>query len=154
MLYYLTITHNRKTAFSMNNLYFFTITLKPVMYHHDVDKQHDETINEILLNLTMLCNKSCDYTIVCELTKAFNIHYHGIIDLTNSTKRKFINIFRNSSKTGFVNISLINDLSKTVEYIAKSIPQTHIDVGRRPIIKDDLNLLKHIDNYLTYSLNF
>jgi len=116
--------------------YFFTITLKPTMYKVDIDKQFDETCNELYVALVYLSDK---VTLVAELTtQGFNVHYHGIIQLQN-TKRQFINYFRNDKKFGFVSCTPTINMEKIIPYISKDLQHTMEELQRRPIIKDDYN---------------
>lgn len=113
--------------------YFFTVTLQPRMYKEDIDKQFDKTKNELLVLLKILSDK---ITLVTELTKAFNVHYHGIIQL-NGSKRKFVNMFRGDKQFGFVNLSPIKSEQKVFEYISKDVRFTYDELERRPILRDD-----------------
>lgn len=115
--------------------YFFTITLKPVMYKMDIDKQFDETCNELYVALVYLSDK---VTLITELTKNFNIHYHGVIKLPG-TKRQFINYFRNDKKFGFINCTPVVNMEKIIPYINKDLKNTYDELNRRVIIKDDYN---------------
>lgn len=114
------------------NTFYFTITLRPVMYKFDIDKQYDETANELKVFLKSISEK---ITIVAELTKSYNVHYHGIM-YTSTTKRQFINAFRNDKKFGFVQCTPLANWDKCVEYISKDISHTTNELGRRAILID------------------
>lgn len=129
--------------------YFFTVTLLPIMYKKDIDKQYDETANELYVSLKLLSEK---ITLVAELSKSFNVHYHGIIRLDGS-KRKFVNMFRGDKKFGFVNLSPIKSESKVYAYISKDIKISTEELGRRAIIRDDYNVFSNRDRML-YACSF
>lgn len=106
------------------------------MYRYDIDIQFDDTANELYVSLRQLSNK---ISLVAELSKNYNVHYHGIISLKGS-KRKFINYFRNDKKFGFVNASPIKNEENVFSYIQKDVVNTYQELDRRPIIKDDYNI--------------
>jgi len=56
--------------------YALTITLKPMMYVHVAQKQYESLVPEIL-NIF----RECKLILVPELTKQFNVHFHGIINV-------------------------------------------------------------------------
>lgn len=65
----------------------FTVSLKPDMYRYDIASQYrhgKSVINNVLYN-TSGC---LDYRFYPELTKAMNIHFHGVVKFT--TKNKMI----------------------------------------------------------------
>lgn len=129
--------------------YFFTVTLLPIMYKKDIDKQYDDTANELYVSLKILSEK---ITLVAELSRNFNVHYHGIIRLDGS-KRKFVNMFRGDKKFGFVNLSLIKSAEKVYAYISKDIKISTEELGRRVIIHDDYNVFSTRDRML-YGCSF
>lgn len=121
--------------------YSFTVTLKPAMYKMDIDAQYDATCNELHLALRQISTK---FTMLAELTKNMNIHYHGVIRMGKS-KRNFVNLFRNHKKFGFINIRVItNGLEGWSAYLKKDLENTYFETNRRPII---------IDNYEIFTLD-
>lgn len=118
------------------NTFFFTVTLKPIMYKVDIDKQYDETANELEVYLKSISEK---LTIVAEITKSFNVHYHGIMK-GNTTKRQFINAFRNDKKFGFVQCTMLVHWEKCCQYISKEVAHTTQEIGRRAILRDDFDI--------------
>lgn len=131
--------------------YFFTVTLLPIMYKKDIDKQYDETANELYVSLKLLSEK---ITLVAELTRQFNVHYHGIIKLEGS-KRKFVNMFRGDKKFGYVSLAPIKEgtSSKVYAYISKDIKISTEELGRRAILRDDYNVFSNRDRML-YACSF
>lgn len=131
------------------NTFYFTVTLKPIMYKMDVDRQYDETANELTVYLKSISEK---LTIVAELTKSMNIHFHGIME-TVHTKRQFINAFRNDKKFGFVQCTVMNNYEKCCEYIGKDIKETTEVVGRRAILIDNFSVFE-TGTHMLYARSF
>lgn len=121
--------------------YAFTVTLLPKIYTHPAEKQYDLTYIEIM---RILEGQSQAYTLIAELTKGANIHYHGIIKYldfkakTNLTKQ-FIDAFRNSKLFGHINIKQVTDLKGWVDYLQKDIDSTRESINRPPILNDYFN---------------
>lgn len=113
-----------------------TITLLPKLYKYDIDRQYDETANELQLMLRQISN---NFTLVCELTNNMNIHYHGIIELCSS-KRKLVNIFRGHNKFGYISSRELFNQESWITYIKKDIKNTYEELGRRSILKDDYKI--------------
>lgn len=118
--------------------YSFTITLKPRCYVEPAEAQFDLTYAILYQMLTSIGTK---ITLVAEATQNLNVHYHGTIcfkEYKNVNHRKcFIDAFRKTKHFGFVSIKQITDEPGWVEYISKSLKESRMDLGRRPIIKDD-----------------
>lgn len=142
--------------------YSFTVTLKPIMYKKVATDQYDATSQEVLTKLLGLSYMSpdgkFDLTLVSELTKNYNIHYHGIIKmpLRNSKihcMKRFTDEFRNSKQLGFVNIKQIDDEPGWIDYISKDLHSTKIHVGRPPVIFDGLESIKDEEFAFTLHLH-
>lgn len=121
--------------------YSLTVTLKPLQYKEFAEKQYDNTCMYLINKLTML---NCQYTLVAEMTKACNIHYHGTIEFLkchkNQHHRKYlIDHFRNDKMIGYVCMKQITDEPGWIEYIKKDIVGTTEVLNRRPILKDDFD---------------
>lgn len=118
--------------------YSFTITLRPKCFTHEPEIQYDDTNFHVRARLASI---SPHFTIVAEVTKAWNIHYHGIIKFVLKDKvdcaKRFHARFRNDNLVGFVNIKQITDYNGWCEYIVKDLQKTTESIGRRPIIRDD-----------------
>lgn len=116
--------------------YAFTVTLRPIMFKTVAEVQFDNSYNDVC---DILDKYKIKYTLVAELTKSFNIHYHGVcsfpINLSNNVMKWFHDKFRNLKKLGFVNIKVMEDRG-WIEYIFKNLKETKEGINRRPIIKD------------------
>lgn len=134
--------------------YAFTITLRPKMFIHEPEKQYDETYTRIEHLLRSLC--IC-FTLVAEMTKSYNIHYHGICNFLLTYKKdcmkEFHKCFRNDMQVGFVNIRQITNMSNWTEYLMKDLAKTTNSLNRRPIIKDDFNVFS-TDDYANFGLEW
>lgn len=132
--------------------YSFTITLQPKMYKYDASNQYDLTMYDVA---EYLGNLNCEFTLVSELTKSYNIHYHGTIifkTIKGNLKKKFVDHFRAHKTIGFVCIKDITDEPGWIEYISKGLADTKKDVGRPPIIIDQLeyfNFAQRLDYSIT-----
>lgn len=122
--------------------YAFTVTLKPNMYRHAAEKQYEDTYKSLFKNLEMLGK----VTIVAEITKNYNIHYHGIIRFAmcftkhTNLMKAFVDSFRTTKSYGFVNIKQIIDEPGWIDYISKSLPDTMESIKWRPIVIDQLDI--------------
>lgn len=130
--------------------YAFTVTLKPRAFVEPGDVQYDKASYGLYKHLKALCRA---LTLVAELTKNCNIHYHGIITFTNASiknVKRFHDSFRGNSIFGYVNIVQITDLNGWVDYLKKSIHDTCCVIERPPILCDEFNVLSdfHIDEPL------
>lgn len=123
--------------------YAFTLTLKPVMYKYTSEEQYDKTY---LLAFKHVRSRCVDLTMVAEHTKAFNIHYHGMLKFPWQAgcdpRKKFVDSFRNHPFIGFVNIKQIEDEPGWIDYIKKDLKQTRDMLNRPPIIADDFTVLQ------------
>lgn len=136
--------------------YAFTITLKPVSFKLEPEQQYDKTYLHVRSQLISLGFK---VTLVAELTKNMNVHYHGVInfklgdDCKIKVIKEFHKQFRNDLIIGFVNIRQIDDDQKWNEYIKKSLHDTNKAIGRRPIISDDFKIFSDFQ-HATYALQW
>lgn len=123
--------------------YALTITLKPIMFKSkDATDQFDATYKSLLLFLYQVCNQ---ITLVAELTKNSNIHYHSIITFKRAHdiayQRKLLNdMFRKSKEIGYLCLKQIEDEPGWIEYISKELKSTTYCCLIRPIVKDDFNI--------------
>lgn len=130
--------------------YFFTVTLRPIMYKHTADEQFDKAHGELMIMLRLLSEK---FTLVTELTKSLNVHWHGIIQLGDK-KSPFVNMFRGDNKFGFVQLAPItHSKEKVYEYLRKDLANTVKDLNRRPILSDDYGVFQ-IKDLLSYGTKF
>jgi len=98
--------------------YALTITLRPVMYMHVAQKQYDIIVPEILSIFT-----ECKLILVPELTKQYNVHFHGIINVPLCDGRdpqKWIHDkVRLHRKIGMICIKQITDYDIWLTYCMK-----------------------------------
>lgn len=105
--------------------YAFTITLQPKLHKHSIRHQLDCTAYSILPLFP-----HCLITIVVELTKQYNVHYHGIIQfykplLKGKTPLSYwYNKLRNHATIGFTCLKVIDDIENWKKYITKDIITT------------------------------
>lgn len=127
--------------------FFFTVTLRPNLYKDIAEEQYDLTAERLLNHIKEDYPCCVKTTIVAELTKNMNIHYHGIImfDLNEvrfkNLSKYFIDSFRDNKKFGFVNISQIEDEKKVLDYVSKSIQDTALSIGKKVILIDEFEYL-------------
>lgn len=137
--------------------YSFTVTLKPILFKGPASEQYDDTYVHVWNLLNSLASRDEDnvgpkLTLVSELTKNYNIHYHGIIQMplrkNSDCMKRFHDVFRNNRKLGFVNIKQIEDKPGWITYITKDLAQTRDQVNRPPIIYDYYNIVPNnvLDN--------
>lgn len=127
-------------------MWAITITLKPKMYKYTLAEQHKMARDEM-----MILRKYYDVTIIAEITKSFNIHYHGVAkirDMTLLTMRGTVpchitDMFRKSNVIGFVNVKPYSDRG-WIRYIVKDTSVTVKDLQEHPVICDDLDILRPI----------
>lgn len=118
--------------------YAGTITLRPKLYTKEPEVQYDETYDYVRRKLSSL---STHFTLIAEVTKSYNIHYHIVIkfDLEDRKKdcmKEFHKCFRNDNLVGFVNIRQIDDMVKWTDYLKKDLCHTVNATNRRPVIWD------------------
>ena len=121
--------------------YSFTVTLKPNLFKDSAEVQYDKTYLTLVKHLMSL---SKQFSVVAELTKNYNIHYHGIIRFVINHKnlmKRFVDSFRHNTCFGFVNIKQIVDEAGWVEYITKDIHSTRESISRPPVLMDYFNVL-------------
>jgi len=122
--------------------YAFTVTLKPQCFKKDARAQFEGTADAIE---EILCGLGYNVTCVAELTKNYNIHFHGIITFTKFSfyvnyQKLFVDKFRNNKVFGFVNIKQMEDESGWIEYISKDFQTTFKSIYKEPIIVDTLGI--------------
>lgn len=120
-----------------------TVTLCPKLNRMDITKQYDYSAYEVEQTL-----KRIDYvdslTLVAEITKNCNLHFHGIIKFNIEKHKHIIYKFKNDLKEynfliGFIDIKQITDFPGWKEYISKDLQTTKEVIGRRPVLIDDFN---------------
>lgn len=122
-------------------LYAFTVTLLPRIYKKEPEVQFYETSELLRDKLKIVSNNRL--TLVGEITKNYNIHYHGFIQfpiVARQDNMKFFHkLFRTDKVFGFVQIKQCTDDHGWQEYISKDIHRTsEVLPGIKPIICDSL----------------
>lgn len=123
-----------KPAYSVD--YTLTITLRPKCYIHEPERQYDDTYEYLKKKLTGLTQA---FTLIAELTKSYNIHYHAVIKFPITSKnvlKNFYKQFRNDPLIGFIKIEQMINEHKWREYISKDLSHTLDAINRRSIIYD------------------
>lgn len=130
----------------MTIFYALTITLKPKMYNHQAEEQYD-IAKPVIYNMNL-----GEATVICELTKAYNVHFHCLIEVNETAtfkgpKGKLISFeryvcdkFRNNPVIGFVYVKKCTDKSGWITYMLKDIEQTKQNIARQICVRDDFNL--------------
>lgn len=128
----------KKAVISYSNEYAVTITLKPSMYHMTAVMQRN-AIQGIINSITDI-----RISVICELTKSFNIHLHGTIKVPmggkKSPEHKINDIFRNIKDIGFVCVKPIDDYPHWQAYCLKQYKLTKMELNEHPVIRDDNEL--------------
>lgn len=120
--------------------YAFTVTLKPVMYRWSARVQYTKTHRQL-----MECVKNLgQVTLVAELTKNGNIHYHGVIQFNMRTGYKGLitQLFHDRMRTlcnvfGHHNITPITDEEGWISYLKKGQESFLTTVEMAPVITDE-----------------
>lgn len=106
--------------------YELTVSLKPMMYKFSAQEQFKMT-KELMLEIF----KKHQASVVCELTKEHNVHYHCIIDFKSIIdKDRFLNRFRGYKQFGRKSCDQVRFENSYKEYMAKSIEEL------RPLLGD------------------
>lgn len=97
-----------------------TITLKPLMYKKTFEEQ-DSILRPLILGMF----KNCKLTLVWELTKTYNIHYHGMIQvpmhLCNDPLKYIFDRLRSCSKIGKCEVNQVVNYDLWISYLNKDI---------------------------------
>jgi len=121
----------------------FTITLKPYMYQYPPEVQLARTSGDIK---RMFYN--CRMTMIAELTKQCNIHYHGILAFPIKVKNPtlyFFNRLRGLPKAlGKSECSQLIDEDKWVTYLNKDIKENIKQDVFYPTIIDDYGIINEV----------
>lgn len=117
--------------------YAFTLTLKPKLFTKIAEEQYDISYYHAYLSLLKLTSK---VTLVAELTKNANIHYHGVIQFPinkyRNINKMFKDTYRNDKLIGFVDIKVMVDEPGWKEYLNKDIEGFKQTMLRPPVIVD------------------
>lgn len=120
----------------MSQAYALTITLRPMLYKHVAYEQYRRSYVEVF---DLFKRHGCEITLVTELTKQYNVHYHGIVQVPMILCSK-----QPGAKTIF-------DMLRQLKYIGHTVvdPITDEEGWNRYICKDQTAL--HWAEYPIYS---
>lgn len=117
--------------------YEVTVTLKPTCYRLSASEQFRITSDQILQAF-----RGYKVSIVAELTAANNVHYHGMVEITNFIHRDALfNRLRQFHKTlGKSTCTQLVNEPVWIEYLRKSVSVTDKIINRWPWVKDDFQI--------------
>lgn len=121
--------------------YAVTITLKPTVRRYTAEQQYDR-FSEYVVKQIKEYFPGCLLTLCVELTKSYDIHFHGTINFKISEIPKqvrnypkwFSDKFRGDKIIGFTLLKVITEHDVWNEYIHKTNVQFTEDTNREPII--------------------
>lgn len=124
--------------------YAITLTLHPKVRKYDAETQYSMYAHEVVLYSLRKLFPQCKLLLVAELTKSFDLHFHGIFQFANPSRnanlmRRFRDALRNHPIIGFCCIKVIENDDVWQEYVYKDVANFKLDVGLNPVIVDDYN---------------
>jgi len=121
--------------------YALTITLKPCMYSRNCQEQYRIVTPHLE---KILDGFKC--SMIAELTKENNIHYHGMAFFKDHFERdRYINRFRvNSRMFGKKDQDAVANEPEWVTYINKDLGVTWELLGKSPIVRDDFKVFTNV----------
>lgn len=106
--------------------YAFTVTMMPRYYDFGVMTQYKYLVTAFNESLQNPCRNNKGITITyarCELTKACNIHMHGVVMIEAESyveaKVRWHKLFRRHRVVGFVNLTIMDDAEGWYDYVMK-----------------------------------
>lgn len=138
------------------NRFAVTLTLRPAHFRNKAEIQYDRTqvvVCDVLRGLGT-------FSLVAELTKASNVHYHALLECDGSqtvVAKRLNDAVRRHPDIGFCCTKLCTDQPGWVDYMSKGFAPDHKDfqdfetvMKRKSIICDDLEVFpskyrKHLD---------
>lgn len=126
---------NGEDSYTMT--YACTITLKPVVRRDSCEIQYDKYTSYVVKTIKDRY-PNCLLKLMCEMTKSYDLHFHGTISfmLKHKTSRiknylkHFSDSFRGDKIIGFVLLKHIDNDKVWDEYITKSINDFESTTGR------------------------
>lgn len=118
------------------------------MYKLNPEVQYDQTYLHVL---NLLKGLNSIYTVICELNKNYNLHYHGTIQFFSKSlnhRFDFKNKFRNDKYIGYVDIRQITDGPGWTSYLKKELQETRQLVNRPSVLYDGMYLLNILDEFM------
>lgn len=137
-------------------MFAFTVTLSPKTRKMNTVSQLYETSEQLQATLSNL--GATDITMVAELHKSNDIHYHGCFNWSypmDAVRLNYLfrNRFRDHKLFGFTMIKILSDVPGWVEYMRKGFADFKRVVQERPIRSDDFHLFT-TKEHLEYSIVF
>lgn len=119
---------------SFTQPYACTITLRPVVRRDDCETQYDKYTSYVVKQIKDRY-PSCLLKLMCEMTKSYDLHFHGTIIFKSNKRIKnyskhFCDTFRRDKIIGFVLLKVITDDKIWDEYITKSCVDFEQQTGR------------------------
>lgn len=123
-----------------------TLTLHPAVYYMTAQEQYD------YIKPKLGCFNDLHFSLVAELTKAGNIHLHGLVQLRyyNHSKQTIEQRIKDAMKRpydkkqrspfGFIQLKQLDDDLGWFDYIFKHTLLTNYELERSPIIIDDCDV--------------
>jgi len=131
------------TPIKWSQQYACTLTLHPKVRKYTAEEQYEMFAHQ-LVNVLQTKFPNIKLTLVCELTKTYDIHFHGIISFDLSSLRKnqnlarmFRDTFRGHPYIGFVLLKQITEDVVWNEYILKSTADFETDINKYPVLIDN-----------------
>lgn len=139
--------------------YALTITYLPKIRKYGTEEQYARYTHDTIKYIQSKFLGTV-MSVVCELTKSYDIHLHGIIQFNMMGLRRNINIcryfrdaFRNHPYIGYVLLKPIEDEVGWINYLQKHIEDFERDVGKQPILIDDYDLLLDYKHFCEIDVN-
>lgn len=132
----------------MTTRYAITITLRPKCYGVTIHDQY-------YLAKEAMSAFPGKLSLVTEITKSYNIHFHGYVELNKlpvkgSQKAAIYDYFRKSKVIGFIRVEELFDETKWLTYCIKDKENTQKELYFAPvIIRDDDNHFNNIQIRIT-----
>lgn len=137
-------------------LYEFTVTLKPALYKEKAIDQFRMT-RDLMYQMLAPHQSTC----IAELTKAYNIHYHCLVELADLSQRvALVDRLRKIKLFGRFTLSQVQWEQSYKDYIVKHITETTAVIIKDPVVCDYFGLvncpknwdllLKHKDDFEMY----
>jgi len=121
--------------------YAITLTISRKLRKLTPEEQYDRI--KLLLPKVMY---GCEYTLITELHKDMNTHYHGIFRMQlpiqgRTVVRSITDRIRKIDDLGFYVIKQIDNFGVWSDYIQKAITQTALSIARPVILQDDYQIV-------------
>lgn len=121
--------------------YAVTITLNPTLFNLATQFQRNEI--QGALN-TIVENKCAQFSLICEMTRSFNVHLHGVMRVPITKSKKSMlhqcqEVFRNVKDAGYVCIKPITEYKHWIFYCIKDYDKTFNELeGQSPVVINNM----------------